>query len=64
MTSAWRKRWERFGEFVRTVIGAPRYEQYVAHLRTHHPERVPLPLSEFTRAKLSDRYDKPGSRCC
>lgn len=49
---------------VRTVIGAPDYERYVAHARTCHPERAPLTRDEFARQRLERRYNSPGSRCC
>ncbi|MEJ7809133.1 MAG: YbdD/YjiX family protein [Gemmatimonadaceae bacterium] len=49
---------------IRAVIGVPDYERYVAHLRLHHPDRVPLGRSEFTRQQMEARYSRPGSRCC
>ncbi len=49
---------------VRRVIGAPDYERYLAHVREHHPGRVPLTREEFDRERMSARYEQPGSRCC
>lgn len=46
------------------VLGVPDYERYLTHVRTHHPEVTPLTRTEFLRARLHDRYSKPGSRCC
>lgn len=46
------------------VLGVPDYERYVAHVRAHHPHETPLTRAEFLRARLDDRYTKPGSRCC
>jgi S-methylmethionine-dependent homocysteine/selenocysteine methylase len=40
------------------------YETYVAHVRTHHPERTPMSCEEFTQQRLADKYSRPGSRCC
>ena len=63
--------WERIrarvahvGAVVRRLIGAPDYERYVAHVTRHHPGDVPLSRSEFVRARLDERYAKPGARCC
>ncbi|MEO6331192.1 MAG: YbdD/YjiX family protein [Gemmatimonadaceae bacterium] len=54
----------RLGELVRTVIGAPSYERYVAHMRAAHPDRAPLLHDDFVRHRLEERYTKPGARCC
>ena len=49
---------------VRRVIGVPDYDRYVAHVRSRHPEH-PLPTrEEFMRECLTERYNRPGSRCC
>ncbi|HET6702388.1 MAG TPA: YbdD/YjiX family protein [Gemmatimonadaceae bacterium] len=48
----------------RVVAGAPRYDAYRAHLARHHPDREPMSRAEFERARLDDRYSKPGARCC
>ena len=59
--------WDRIGRVARvlgTVIGAPDYERYLAHVRTRHPESEPLCRAEFYRSRLADRYDRPGSKCC
>ena len=49
---------------VRRVIGVPDYERYVAHVRAAHPGTAPMTRGEFERARLEDRYSKPGQRCC
>lgn len=49
---------------VRTIIGAPDYDRYVAHVRQCHPDRVPLTRDEFARERLQARYSQPGNRCC
>lgn len=48
----------------RTIVGAPDYERYLAHMRRRHPLDQPLTHDEFARARLTDRYDRPGARCC
>ena len=49
---------------IRRVIGAPDYERYLAHVRRAHPGAVPMSRDEFMRARLEDRYARPGARCC
>jgi uncharacterized short protein YbdD (DUF466 family) len=49
---------------VRSIIGAPDYDRYVAHMRERHPREVPLSRAEFWRRHLEERYKTPGSRCC
>jgi uncharacterized short protein YbdD (DUF466 family) len=58
-------RWaRRAADVVRRVIGVPDYERYLAHMRQHHPECVPLTRDGFIAERLRARYDRPGSRCC
>ena len=49
---------------IRRVIGAPDYAGYLAHMRTHHPDALPLAPRDFERERLAARYERPGSRCC
>ena len=57
-------RLRRAARIVRTVIGAPDYERYVAHVRRCHPDATPLTREAFVRERLEARYAKPGARCC
>ena len=54
----------RVAAVVRSVVGAPDYERYVAHVRARHPGVEPLGWAEFYRARLEERYSRPGSKCC
>lgn len=54
----------QFADVVRRVIGVPDYDVYLSHLQARHPDQRPLSRDEFTRQRLNDRYNKPGSRCC
>jgi uncharacterized short protein YbdD (DUF466 family) len=49
---------------LRRVIGVPDHDLYLAHMRAHHPECVPLARDAFARDALARRYERPGSRCC
>ncbi len=54
----------RCARTLRFVIGAPDYERYVEHMRASHPTAPVLSRSDFARERLTDRYARPGSRCC
>ena len=49
---------------LRAVLGAPNYEQYLAHVRGSHAGRTPMSREQFVAERMENRYSKPGSRCC
>ena len=49
---------------IKTIIGVPDYERYVAHQREAHPGCEPLSREAFMRERLEARYNRPGSKCC
>ena len=57
-------RLERVLRVIRSIIGAPDYERYVAHMESHHPGCAVMSRDEFMRQRLESRYSRPGSRCC
>jgi uncharacterized short protein YbdD (DUF466 family) len=54
----------RVAAALRQVIGAPDYERYVAHVRYCHPAAEPVGRDDFYRARLEERYNRPGAKCC
>jgi uncharacterized short protein YbdD (DUF466 family) len=50
--------------FVRAVLGVPNYERYLAHMRSAHPGDRVMSETEFNHTSMSERYNRPGSRCC
>lgn len=54
----------RLAAVVRTIVGVPDYDRYVAHVRARHPGCPPMTREEFLRERISARYERPGSRCC
>jgi uncharacterized short protein YbdD (DUF466 family) len=54
----------RAATVVRRIIGAPDYDQYLAHMRSRHPDLTPLSRDRFMTAQLQARFEKPGARCC
>jgi uncharacterized short protein YbdD (DUF466 family) len=55
MSVAWRT--------LRALLGDDAYERYLAHVRNHHPDRVPLAREAFYSAELERRWSQV-SRCC
>ena len=54
----------KIGKVVRTIIGAPDYDRYVAHVRECHPGQAVMSRDEFSKSRLEARYNQPGNRCC
>jgi uncharacterized short protein YbdD (DUF466 family) len=54
----------RFAAVLRQVVGVPDYDRYVRHVRRCHPGTEPIGMHEFYRARIEERYSKPGARCC
>jgi len=53
----------RVGRSLRTILGAPDYERYLAHMRERHPgERVLSEAELFLRRQ--EGKGRPGARCC
>ena len=59
-----RDRVRRALRIVRTMIGEPDYDQYVSHMREHHPGCEIASRDEFVRQRMESRYSRPGTRCC
>ena len=57
-------RFRRALRVLRTIIGEPDYDRYLAHMREHHPGCEVVPYDEFMRQKQESRYSRPGARCC
>jgi uncharacterized short protein YbdD (DUF466 family) len=55
---------QRVAAIVRRIIGAPDYDTYLSHMQAHHPQCTPLDERSFERERLTDRYNRPGNRCC
>ncbi|HEY7378685.1 MAG TPA: YbdD/YjiX family protein [Steroidobacteraceae bacterium] len=65
MSAVSRNLWARLWGALRSLSGDDRYERYLDHLRTHHPEVEPLTRARFYASELERRWDKDGpTRCC
>jgi uncharacterized short protein YbdD (DUF466 family) len=49
---------------LRAIAGVPDYGRYLAHMRFAHPGDRAMTETEFNVARLGDRYNRAGSRCC
>lgn len=56
--------WRALVAAARRIAGVPDYDAYVAHLRSHHPERAIPSASEFFTERQQARYRAGGGRCC
>lgn len=54
----------RFAAVLRAIVGVPDYERYAAHMRARHPGSERLSPEAFFARRLSDRFEKPGGKCC
>lgn len=59
-----RRRIERAAKVLRYIIGVPDYDRYVAYVNEHHPGATPMCRRDFERARIQDKYSRPGGRCC
>ncbi|MCP3169460.1 YbdD/YjiX family protein [Myxococcus qinghaiensis] len=64
LREALRLGWSRAVRTARLMIGVPDYDTYVAHLRSHHPERPVMSYEEFFDERMAARYRGGGGRCC
>ena len=55
-----------FAQTARLMVGLPDYENYLAHMRSRHPDRPAMGREEFFRNRQEARYGGKGrvGRCC
>lgn len=59
------KKIQRLIASIHTIIGAPNYEQYVNHMKTHHPNQPILKKGDFYQQMIDRKYNsKTANRCC
>lgn len=49
---------------VARVLGVPDYEAYLAHYAAAHPHSTPMARERFISERLTERYSRPGGKCC
>ena len=55
--------WRALVAAARRIAGIPDYDAYVAHLKSHHPERGIPTAAAFFAERQQQRY-RSGQRCC
>lgn len=61
LAAAW---WRVSAQTARLAIGIPDYDNYIDHVRRHHPGREPMDRNAFFHERMLARYGKGRSRCC
>lgn len=61
---SFRERLERAIALLHRIIGAPDYDAYLRHHRRAHPDEAPLSKADFVNQHFTDKYSRPGTRCC
>lgn len=56
--------WRVLVAAMRRIAGIPDYEAYLAHLKSHHPEREAPTAQAFFSERQQARYRAGGGRCC
>jgi uncharacterized short protein YbdD (DUF466 family) len=56
--------WQTSARTARLAIGIPDYDNYLTHVRRHHPEREAMSRDAFFIERMNARYGKGRSRCC
>ncbi|AXI03021.1 YbdD/YjiX family protein [Aquirhabdus parva] len=53
---------KRFAQSFRLMVGVQDYENYCLHMRSKHPDKVPMSEREFHRYCLEARYPSKGGK--
>jgi uncharacterized short protein YbdD (DUF466 family) len=66
--SAWRNQlrgiWQTAVRTARLAVGVPDYDNYVAHMRAHHPGARVMSYAEFFNERQQKRYGTGRTGCC
>jgi uncharacterized short protein YbdD (DUF466 family) len=52
------------GQAMRSMVGLPDYNGYVAHMHANHPGKPVMTYEEFFRNRQEARYGGGAGRCC
>lgn len=59
--SRWQKIWHGLQQSFRLMVGVHDYQNYLQHMRRHHPGQTPMNEREFYRYCLDARFpSQPG----
>ena len=52
------------GQAARLMVGMPDYDNYVEHMRAHHPGAPVMSYPEFFNERQQKRYGTGRTGCC
>lgn len=52
--------WQGLQQSFRLMVGVPDYENYVEHMKKHHPDLTPMDAKTFYRHCVDARYPTAG----
>jgi len=52
--------WQGLQQSFRLMVGVPDYENYVEHMKMHHPDLAPMDAKTFYRHCVDARYPTAG----
>ncbi|TCB68698.1 YbdD/YjiX family protein [Acinetobacter sp. ANC 4178] len=52
--------WQGLQQSFRLMVGVPDYENYVEHMKKHHPDLAPMDAKTFYRHCVDARYPTAG----
>ena len=53
--------WRHLQQSFRLMVGVPDYENYLAHMKQHHPDLTPMDAKTFYRHCVDARYPSSGN---
>ena len=56
--------WRKSVQTARLAIGVPDYDNYLAHMRAHHPHTQAMSYAEFFDERQQKRYGNGRTGCC
>ncbi len=62
--SGMRRRARAIRAVLTRILGVPDYDAYLAHHAAAHPHCTPMSREQFTSDRLTERYSRPGAKCC
>ena len=56
--------WRKAVQTGRLAIGVPDYDNYVSHMRAHHPGAQVMSYAQFLNERQQKRHGNGRTRCC
>lgn len=53
--------WQRLQQSFRLMVGVPDYQNYLEHMKKHHPDLTPMDAKTFYRYCVDARYPSSGN---